>query len=207
MRKTCQANSLTLPKAHKVLGQGNFVLMMSEGLFDGKPTAFYDLHCLEEDKKVEHWDVLETMPPPAASGGGEEFQWQVLGRTCRNRVFLNEPVWGNLNPLSHARRLHGLHLPQAGPSGDCCWQRHRANAWLRSRTPAHSSSTERDTPPRRTRLSHESRWPPHPESSCSAPRFGPRAGPKFSHSRKGRSDGLDAVAQGIHRCFLVERRP
>ena len=65
--------------AHKVLGQGNFVLMMSEGLFDGKPTAFYDLHCLEEDKKVEHWDVLETMPPPAASGGGEEFQWQVLG--------------------------------------------------------------------------------------------------------------------------------
>jgi predicted SnoaL-like aldol condensation-catalyzing enzyme len=26
---------------YKVLGQGNFVLMMSEGLFDDKPTAFY----------------------------------------------------------------------------------------------------------------------------------------------------------------------
>ena len=145
----------------------------------------------------------------APSSGGEEFQWQVLDRTCRNRIFLNEPVWENLNPTSLACRLHGLPLPQAGTSGDCCWQRHRANACLGNRTPAHSSSTERDTPPRRTRLSNESRCPPHPESSCSAPPFGPRAGPKFSHSRKGRSDGLDAVAQvlGIHSCFLVERRP
>ena len=92
-------------------------------------------------------------------------------RTCRNRVFLNEPVWENLNPPCLACRLHGLPLPQAGTSGDCCWQRHRANACL---TPAHSSSTEPDTPPRRTRLSNESRWPPHPESSCSAPPFGPR---------------------------------
>ena len=52
-------------KLFKVLGQGNFVLMMSEGLFDGKPTAFYDLYRLEEGKQVEHWDVLETIPPPA----------------------------------------------------------------------------------------------------------------------------------------------
>jgi predicted SnoaL-like aldol condensation-catalyzing enzyme len=51
--------------AHKVLGQGNFVLMMSEGLFDGKPTAFYDLYRLEEGKQVEHWDVLDNDPPPA----------------------------------------------------------------------------------------------------------------------------------------------
>jgi predicted SnoaL-like aldol condensation-catalyzing enzyme len=36
--------------------------MMSEGLFDGKPTAFYDLYRLEEGKQVEHWDVLETVP-------------------------------------------------------------------------------------------------------------------------------------------------
>lgn len=52
-------------KLYKVLGQGNFVLMMSEGLFDGKPTVFYDLYRLEEGKQVEHWDVLETIPPPA----------------------------------------------------------------------------------------------------------------------------------------------
>jgi len=80
--------------AHKVLGQGNFVLTMGEGLFDGKPTAFYDLYRLEEGKQVGHWDVWKDAP----SSGGEEFQWQVLDRTCRNRVFLNEPVWENPNP-------------------------------------------------------------------------------------------------------------
>jgi predicted SnoaL-like aldol condensation-catalyzing enzyme len=50
-------------KVHKILGQGNFVLVMSEGLFDAKPTAFYDLYRIENSKQVEHWDVLETIPP------------------------------------------------------------------------------------------------------------------------------------------------
>ena len=50
-------------KVHKILGQGNFVLVMSEGLFDAKPTAFYDLYRLENGKQVEHWDVLEGIPP------------------------------------------------------------------------------------------------------------------------------------------------
>ena len=49
-------------KVHKILGQGNFVLVMSEGLFDAKPTAFYDLYRIENGKQVEHWDVLETIP-------------------------------------------------------------------------------------------------------------------------------------------------
>jgi len=53
--------------AHKALAQGNFVLMMSEGPFDGKPTAFYDFYRLEEGKQVEQWDVLETISP--YSGG------------------------------------------------------------------------------------------------------------------------------------------
>ena len=48
---------------HKVLGQGNFVLMMSDGVFDGQPTAFYDLYRMEAGKQVEHWDVLEAIPP------------------------------------------------------------------------------------------------------------------------------------------------
>jgi predicted SnoaL-like aldol condensation-catalyzing enzyme len=49
-------------KLYKVLGQGKFVFMMSEGLFDGKPTAFYDLYRLGEGKQVEHWVALETIP-------------------------------------------------------------------------------------------------------------------------------------------------
>jgi predicted SnoaL-like aldol condensation-catalyzing enzyme len=50
-------------KVHKILGQGHFVLVMSEGLFDAKPTAFYDLYRIENGKQVEHWDVLATIPP------------------------------------------------------------------------------------------------------------------------------------------------
>ena len=47
---------------HKVLGEGNFVLVLSEGEFHGKPAAFYDLYRLENDKIVEHWDVVEEIP-------------------------------------------------------------------------------------------------------------------------------------------------
>lgn len=53
-------------KLHKVLGQGNFVLAMSEGKFDkGEHTAFYDLFRLEDGQIVEHWDVIQTIPPQA----------------------------------------------------------------------------------------------------------------------------------------------
>ena len=48
---------------HKVLGEGNFVLVMSEGRLGGEPTAFYDLFRVEEGKIVEHWDTIETIPP------------------------------------------------------------------------------------------------------------------------------------------------
>ena len=52
-----------IEKVHKILGQGNFVLVMSEGLFDAKPAAFYDLYRIEDNKMVEHWDVVEAIPP------------------------------------------------------------------------------------------------------------------------------------------------
>ncbi|MEL7145174.1 MAG: nuclear transport factor 2 family protein [Bacteroidota bacterium] len=49
---------------HKVLGQGNFVLTVSEGVFGaGEPTAFYDLFRLENGQIVEHWDVIAQIPP------------------------------------------------------------------------------------------------------------------------------------------------
>ena len=47
---------------HKVLGEGNFVLAVSEGVFAGKPTSFYDLFRVENGKIAEHWDVIETIP-------------------------------------------------------------------------------------------------------------------------------------------------
>jgi len=49
---------------HKVLGEGNFVLTMSEGKFGkGEHTAFYDLFRLEDGLIVEHWDVIAPIPP------------------------------------------------------------------------------------------------------------------------------------------------
>lgn len=51
-------------KLHHVLGEGNFVLTMSEGKFGkGEPTAFYDLFRLENGQIVEHWDVIAPIPP------------------------------------------------------------------------------------------------------------------------------------------------
>ena len=53
-------------KLHKVLGQGNFVLTISEGKFGkGDLTSFYDLFRMENGQIVEHWDVIETIAPEA----------------------------------------------------------------------------------------------------------------------------------------------
>lgn len=46
---------------HKVLGEGNFVLVVSEGQLAGKHTSFYDLFRVENEKIAEHWDVIETI--------------------------------------------------------------------------------------------------------------------------------------------------
>ncbi len=51
---------------HKVIGEGNFVLTMSEGSFGNEPQSFYDLFRVEDGLIVEHWDVIEPMPGPDA---------------------------------------------------------------------------------------------------------------------------------------------
>lgn len=48
---------------HKVLGEGNYVLTISEGTFGEKHTSFYDLFRVENGKIAEHWDVIETIAP------------------------------------------------------------------------------------------------------------------------------------------------
>lgn len=54
-------------KVHKILGEGNFVLSMSEGLFGkNEHVAFYDLFRLENGKVVEHWDVIQPIPEQSA---------------------------------------------------------------------------------------------------------------------------------------------
>jgi len=59
---TSQNNMFRYTKIHKVLGEGNFVLTVSEGEWNGKQQAFYDLLRFENDKAVEHWDVIQEIP-------------------------------------------------------------------------------------------------------------------------------------------------
>lgn len=47
---------------HKVLGEGNFVLAVSEGHLGGKHSSFYDLFRVENGKIAEHWDTIEEIP-------------------------------------------------------------------------------------------------------------------------------------------------
>ena len=57
---------LEYDKVYHVLGEGNFVLTMSEGKFGpGDHVAYYDLFRLEEGKIVEHWDIIQPIPPQA----------------------------------------------------------------------------------------------------------------------------------------------
>ena len=58
-----QGVTMKYNKVHKVLGEGNFVLTVSEGSFADKATSFYDLFRVENGKIVEHWDVLESIAP------------------------------------------------------------------------------------------------------------------------------------------------
>ena len=48
---------------HMILGEGNFVLAVSEGRFMGNHVAYYDLFRIDAGKIVEHWDVIEEIPP------------------------------------------------------------------------------------------------------------------------------------------------
>jgi predicted SnoaL-like aldol condensation-catalyzing enzyme len=61
-----QGITMKYDKIHQVLGEGNFVLVVSEGSFAGQPTSFYDLFRVENGKIAEHWDTLETILPQSA---------------------------------------------------------------------------------------------------------------------------------------------
>ena len=58
-----QGVAVVYSRVHKVLGEGNFVLAISEGSFAGKAVAFYDLFRVEGGKIAEHWDVVEPVLP------------------------------------------------------------------------------------------------------------------------------------------------
>jgi predicted SnoaL-like aldol condensation-catalyzing enzyme len=60
---TSQNNMFKYTKIHKVMGEGNFVLTVSEGEWNGgKKHVFYDLFRMKDGKIVEHWDVIQEIP-------------------------------------------------------------------------------------------------------------------------------------------------
>jgi len=59
---TAANNMFKYAKIHKVLGEGSFVLTVSEGEWSGKPQVFYDLFRMQDGKIVEHWDVIQEIP-------------------------------------------------------------------------------------------------------------------------------------------------
>ncbi len=56
-----QGITMKYDKIHKVLGEGNFVLVVSEGHLAGKHSSFYDLLRVQNGKIAEHWDTIEPI--------------------------------------------------------------------------------------------------------------------------------------------------
>jgi predicted SnoaL-like aldol condensation-catalyzing enzyme/truncated hemoglobin YjbI len=65
-----QGMSIQIKKIVKVFGEGNFVLVCSEGEFAGKHTAFFDLFRMDNNLVVEHWDVLQEIPQKMVHDNG-----------------------------------------------------------------------------------------------------------------------------------------
>ena len=56
-----QGKHLVYKTIHKVVAEGDLVLVQSEGEF-GVPVAYWDLFRVEDGKIVEHWDVIAPIP-------------------------------------------------------------------------------------------------------------------------------------------------
>jgi predicted SnoaL-like aldol condensation-catalyzing enzyme len=58
-----QGVTMKYDRIHKVLGQGNFVLVVSEGQMGTAHSSFYDLFRVQAGKIAEHWDAIEAILP------------------------------------------------------------------------------------------------------------------------------------------------
>ncbi len=54
---------ISYERIHKVLAEGSFVLVASEGRRRGAHSAFYDLFRVSGSRLVEHWNTIEAIPP------------------------------------------------------------------------------------------------------------------------------------------------
>ncbi|WP_405593418.1 nuclear transport factor 2 family protein [Streptomyces sp. NBC_01092] len=64
-----QGKNLVFKTVHKVVAEGDFVLLQSEGEF-GVPVAYWDLFRVADGKIVEHWDVIAPIPAELPHSNG-----------------------------------------------------------------------------------------------------------------------------------------
>ncbi|EWM11917.1 nuclear transport factor 2 family protein [Kutzneria sp. 744] len=64
-----QGKHLAYKTIHRVIADGDLVLVQSEGEF-GVPVAYWDLFRVEDNKIVEHWDVIAPIPAQLPHGNG-----------------------------------------------------------------------------------------------------------------------------------------
>ncbi len=57
-------------RVHRVLGEGDLVLVQAEGRLGAEPAALYDLFRLSAGRIVEHWSVSQAIPATMAHGNG-----------------------------------------------------------------------------------------------------------------------------------------
>src|SRR2546427_12643627 len=58
-----QGLAVKYDRVHKVLGEGNFVLVVAEGSFGDRPSSFYDFYRIQNGKIAEHCDTIDRIPP------------------------------------------------------------------------------------------------------------------------------------------------
>ncbi|WP_308296622.1 nuclear transport factor 2 family protein [Streptomyces sp. ISL-44] len=64
-----QGKNLVYKTVHKVVAEGDFVLLQSEGEFGG-PVAYWDLFRIADGKIVEHWDIIAPVPDSLPHSNG-----------------------------------------------------------------------------------------------------------------------------------------
>ena len=64
-----QGRHLVYKTVHRVVAQGDLVLLQSEGEF-GEPVAYWDLFRVAGGRIVEHWDVITPVPAELPHGNG-----------------------------------------------------------------------------------------------------------------------------------------
>ncbi|WP_338877029.1 nuclear transport factor 2 family protein [Spirosoma sp. SC4-14] len=56
------ADQFSIQKAHRIIGEGNFVVVQAAGIWNQKPAVFYDTFRLDKGKIAEQWTVRQFVP-------------------------------------------------------------------------------------------------------------------------------------------------